>query len=136
MSFLMKLVGQIRTKMSSTSGLGWPRKKRNDKPVTPLQTGLGKRMEFYWPGRTRRTRIPLYENSARNLVLDHRLQRWLVMWYRHGIQVFRAFPFRGRAENFEKSKIAALTLLKQLVVTGKLGSPGPDKCMSGYRGVG
>ena len=114
---------------------GWPRKKRNDKPVTPLQTGLGKRMEFYWPGRTVRTRVPLYQNSRNNIVYDHRLGRWMVAWYRHGLQIFRPFTHRGRSERFEQSRMEALTLYNQLEISGKLGRPGPDQCMSGVRGV-
>jgi hypothetical protein len=112
------------------------RKKINDKNVTPLQTGLAKRMEFYWPRRAHKTRVPLYQNSRNNLVYDHRFKRWLVMWYRHGIQVFKTFSHHGRAERFEKARMEALALHKQLEMAGKLGKPGPDKCMSGVRGVG
>jgi hypothetical protein len=32
--------------------------------------------------------------------------------------------------------MAAVTLYNQLQTAGKLGTPGPDKCMSGFRGVG
>ena len=112
------------------------RKKVNDKQMTPLQTGLGKRMEFYWPNRARKTQVPLYQNSRQNLVYDQRFKRWMVMWYRHGIQVFKTFSHHGRAERFEKSRMEALALHNQLELAGKLGRPGADKCMSGVRGVG
>ena len=127
---------QKRWKNTETKSNGWSRKKRNDKPVTPLQTGLGKRMEFYWPRRAHKTRTPLYENSRQNLIYDHRLNRFSVMWYRHGLQVFKPFAHRGRSERFEKARMEALVLYKQLAISGKLGRPGPDKTMSGVRGVG
>ena len=115
---------------------GWAKKKINDKQITPLQTGLGKRMELYWPRRAHRTRVPMYENSRHHLIFDHRFNRWLVMWYRHGLQVFKHFNCRGRSENFEKSKMHSLALFNQLKMSGKLGRAGADKCMSGVRGVG
>lgn len=126
---------QVRL-FSKGSAKRMPRKKLNDKQVTPLQTGLAKRMEFYWPRRARRTRLPLYQNSRQNVVYDHRFKRWMVMWYRHGIQVFKSFSHHGRAERFEKARMEALALHRQLELSGKLGRPGPDKCMSGVRGVG
>ena len=127
---------QTRTKMTSASSSGWPRKKINDKPITPLQTGLGKRMEFFWPRRARRTRVPMYQTADSNVVFDQRFNRFMVTWYRHGVQVFRTFSCNGRAVNFEKARMEALTLVRQLRVGGKLGKPGPDKNLAGFRGVG
>jgi len=57
----------------------------------------------------------------------------MVMWYRHGIQVFRAFKARG--SQFEQGRAHAILFFKQLKNAGKLGRPKPDQCRSGVRGV-
>lgn len=114
---------------------GLRRKGRNQKPRTIQQKGLGKRMEFFYPEKATRKRIPLYENSRRHLIWDHRMHKWMVMWYRNGMQVFKAFSARGRAETFEQARGRAIFFYKQLENTGKLGRPKPDQCRSGVRGV-
>lgn len=123
-------VGQTR---GAGRALGLKRKRRNNRPRTVWQKGLGKRMEFFWPKRAHRTRVPMYENSRRHLIWDHHLRRWLVMWYREGNQVFRQFPARGN--RFERSRARAMIFFKQLQLAGKLGRPKPDACRSGVRGV-
>ena len=48
-------------------------------PWTVHQQGLGKWMEFHWPWHDAyRTRVPLYENSRRHVIWDHRLRRWIL----------------------------------------------------------
>eukprot|EP00929_Paragymnodinium_shiwhaense_P062218 TRINITY_DN31061_c0_g1_i2.p1 TRINITY_DN31061_c0_g1~~TRINITY_DN31061_c0_g1_i2.p1 ORF type:complete len:322 (+),score=25.68 TRINITY_DN31061_c0_g1_i2:46-966(+) len=114
--------------------LGLKRKKKNCRPRTVWQKGLGKRMEMFWPKRAHRTRVPLYENSRQHVIFDHRFKRWLVMWYRHGMQVFRSFPAHP-AVKFERARAKAIVFYKQLKNAGKLGRPKPDACRSGVRGV-
>lgn len=55
------------------------------------------------------------------LVYDFRLKRWSVMWYRYGLQVFRQFSVKGRSEKFEKARMEALILFRQLRRTGNDG---------------
>jgi len=114
---------------------GFKRKKKSDWTQTVYQRGLGKRMEFYWPKKTLWTRVPLYENSRRHVIYDHRLKRWLVMWYRHGMQVFKAFGASNPSVKFEQGRMRAITFFQQLQNAGKLGRPKPDQCRSGVRGV-
>jgi len=101
---------------------------------TVQQKGLGKRMEMYWPSQQHRTRVPLYENSRGHVIWDDRLSRWMVMWYRHGMQVFRTFSCRDKSK-FEQSRMRAILFYQQLQNYGKLGKPKPDQCRSGVRGV-
>eukprot|EP00811_Abedinium_folium_P035604 NODE_8383_length_1499_cov_6.336006.p2 GENE.NODE_8383_length_1499_cov_6.336006~~NODE_8383_length_1499_cov_6.336006.p2 ORF type:complete len:311 (+),score=18.89 NODE_8383_length_1499_cov_6.336006:245-1177(+) len=114
--------------------LGFKRKGKGDRTRTIQQTGLGKRMEFVWPRRRHRTRVPLYENSRRHIIWDHRMRVWMVMWYRHGIQVFRTFSAR-RSYKFEQSRMRAIIFYQQLQNAGKLGRPKPDQNRAGVRGV-
>lgn len=100
---------------------------------TVHQKGLGKRMEFYWEKRAHRTRVPMYENSRRHVIFDHSRRRWMVMWYRHGMQVFRTFKARGG--KFEQGRAHAILFFKELDRARKLGRPKPDQCRSGVRGV-
>lgn len=111
---------------------GFKRKKKASRPRTIHQQGLGKRMEMFWPGKFR-SAVPMYENSRRHLIYAHHLKRWMVMWYRHGMQVFRTFP--GRQGKFEQGRMCAMLFYEQLKDAGKLGSPKPDQCRSGVRGV-
>merc|ERR1712232_967770 len=90
-------------------------------------------MEFYWPRRAHRTRIPMYENSRQHVVFDHRFRKWMVMWYRHGLQVFRTFS--AKHGNFERARARAILFYRQLELAGKLGRPKPDQSRSGVRGV-
>ena len=120
---------------ATAAKLGFKRKRKNQYLKTPFQTGTAKRMELYWTPEQRRMRVPFYQNSRPNLVFDARFRQWLVMWYRHGMQVFKAFKIRRRSERFEKAKMEALVLHKQLEQSGKLGRSGPDRALSGVRGV-
>lgn len=91
-------------------------------------------MEMYWPQHdARRSRVPLYENSRRHVIYDQRLKKWMVMWYRQGMQVFRAFP--AKSGKFEQGRACAILFYKTLERAGKLGQPKPDQCRSGVRGV-
>lgn len=113
---------------------GFKRKKKAVKGRTVHQKGLGKRMEFHWPrADSHRTRVPMYENSRRHVIFDHSKRKWMVMWYRGGIQVFRSF--KGRHGYFEQGRAQAILFFKQLQHAGKLGRPKPDQCRSGVRGV-
>jgi len=112
---------------------GFKRKRKNSRMKTVHQKGLGKRMEWFWPKGTYRTRVPCFENSRRHVIYDSCRKRWLVMWYRHGIQVFKAFKGKGRL--FEQGRARAVLFYKLLKNVGKLGRPKPDQCRSGVRGV-
>lgn len=114
---------------------GVKRKKRSDWVETIHQRGLGKRMEFFWPKGKSRTRVPMYENSRRHVIYDHNMKRWLVMWYRHGMQVFKAFGAQKPSIKFEQARMRAIVFYKKLKDAGKLGRPKPDQCRSGVRGV-
>eukprot|EP00922_Rhytidocystis_sp_ex-Travisia-forbesii_P006866 GHVS01010027.1.p1 GENE.GHVS01010027.1~~GHVS01010027.1.p1 ORF type:complete len:209 (+),score=30.16 GHVS01010027.1:86-712(+) len=107
---------------------------RNGRPV---QTGEGRRMEFFWPKHSHRTRVPLYQNIRKNLVFDNRLKRWMVMWYRHGIQVFRQFSCKK--QGFELARTKAIVLLRQKQLSGHRpvteSVAKPEACRSGVRGV-
>jgi hypothetical protein len=92
-------------------------------------------MELFWSPEQRRMRVPFYQNARSNFVYDARFRQWLVMWYRHGIQVFKGFKIRRRSERFEQARMEALVLHNQLEKAGKLGRPGPDRALSGVRGV-
>jgi hypothetical protein len=63
------------------------------------------------------------------------MKKWLVMWYRHGMQVFKAFGAGSPGIKFEQGRMRALTFFRQLQISGKLGRPKPDQCRSGVRGV-
>merc|ERR1711957_853098 len=91
---------------------------------------------MFWPKHCVRSRVPLYENSRRHVIWDHRCKKWMVMWYRHGIQVFRTFGGRSRhSQTFEQSRTRAITFYQSLQNAGKLGRPKPDQSRSGVRGV-
>jgi hypothetical protein len=126
---------QARFFGATAAKLGFKRKRRNQYLKTPFQTGTAKRMELYWSAGQRRMRVPFYQNARPNLVYDARFKQWLVMWYRHGVQVFRSFKVRRRSERFEKARMEALVLHNQLERSGKLGRSGPDRALSGVRGV-
>ncbi len=49
--------------------------------------------------------------------------------------MFRSFKVRRRSERFEKARMEALVLHNQLERSGKLGRSGPDRALSGVRGV-
>jgi len=113
---------------------GFKRKKKACRPRTVHQKGLGKRMEMHWPKHDAyRTRVPMYENSRRHVIYDHHMKRWMVMWYRSGIQVFRTFP--AKAGRFEQGRACAILFFQTLKEAGKVGRPKPDQCRSGVRGV-
>ncbi|CAJ1329785.1 unnamed protein product, partial [Effrenium voratum] len=114
--------------------LGMKRLRKNARPRTVHQKGLGKRVEMYWPVHDMfRMRIPMYDNSRRHVIYDHHMKRWMVMWYRNGMQVFRWFGARG--SKFEQARTRAILFFEELRRSGKLGRPKPDQCRSGVRGV-
>jgi len=115
---------------------GCKRRRKSSYSKTPQQSGeLGKRMEFFWPKKSHRRRIPLWENSRQHVVYDARLRKWMTMWYKSGIQVFQTFSARNRSEKFERSRMKAIVLFQQLQNAKKLGSPGPERGRGGIRGV-
>ncbi|CAD7972000.1 unnamed protein product [Amoebophrya sp. A120] len=60
----------------------------------------------------------------------------MTMWYKDGMQVFKRHGGnRARSEGFERARMRALLLYKQLKVANKLGKPKPDVTFSGVRGV-
>eukprot|EP00916_Digyalum_oweni_P007262 GHVL01012280.1.p1 GENE.GHVL01012280.1~~GHVL01012280.1.p1 ORF type:complete len:236 (+),score=33.09 GHVL01012280.1:30-737(+) len=113
------------------------RKKKNKRPMK-RQPAIGRRLEFFWKKRSRRTRIPLYQNIRPNVIYDTQMRRWMVMWYRtDGVQVFRPFNTH-RGIGYEKARTKALRLQEQLQQKGWMSPDGnrrPDKLLSGVRGV-
>lgn len=134
-SLCTTVIAGVRSFGATAAKLGFKRKRKNQYLKTPFQTGTAKRMELYWTPEQRRMRVPFYQNTRPNFVYDARLKQWLVMWYRHGMQVFKAFKIRRRSERFEKARMEALVLHNQLEKSGKLGRSGPDRALSGVRGV-
>ncbi|PFH32061.1 AP2 domain transcription factor AP2IX-6 [Besnoitia besnoiti] len=133
---------------------GLKRRKPRRDPGRVIQSGLGRRQEFFWPEKARRTRVPLYQNSRPNLIYDQRFRRFMCMWYASGVQVFRPFSCRGRkggrgkeglpdglgigrgAGTWERARAKAVVLLKQLKRQGHLDKLAkPDITRSGVRGV-
>ncbi|KEP60316.1 UNVERIFIED_CONTAM: AP2 domain transcription factor AP2IX-6 [Hammondia hammondi] len=133
---------------------GLKRRKPRRDPGRVIQSGLGRRQEFFWPEKARRTRVPLYQNSRPNLVYDQRFRRFMCMWYASGVQVFRPFSCRGRrggrgkeglpdglgigrgSGTWERARAKAVVLLKQLQRQGHLDRLAkPDVTRSGVRGV-
>ncbi|CAG9471838.1 transcription factor with AP2 domain(s), putative [Plasmodium vivax] len=86
------------------------RKKRKDERV--INTCAGKRLEFFYPKKKRRQRIGLIQNSRKNIVYDNVLKRFLVYYYKQGIQVFRSFSCKKK-RNFESARNKAIILSKQ-----------------------
>ncbi|GAW83260.1 transcription factor with AP2 domain(s) [Plasmodium gonderi] len=86
------------------------RKKRKDERV--INTCSGKRLEFFYPKKKRRQRIGLIQNSRKNIVYDNILKRFLVYYYKQGIQVFRTFSCKKK-KNFESARNKAIILSKQ-----------------------
>ena len=109
--------------------------KKNDYAHTPKQTGFGKKIEFFWPKGYRVQRLAVWENSRQHVLYDNSRRRWMTMWYRHGIQRFKTFSTKQRADKFEKSRQKAIILYHQLRMANKLGTPKPDVTNSGVRGV-
>ncbi|KJP90101.1 hypothetical protein AK88_00270 [Plasmodium fragile] len=86
------------------------RKKRKDERV--INTCAGKRLEFFYPKKKRRQRIGLIQNSRKNIVYDNVLKRFLVYYYKQGIQVFRSFSCKKKRK-FETARNKAIILSKQ-----------------------
>ncbi|SBT82218.1 transcription factor with AP2 domain(s), putative [Plasmodium ovale] len=86
------------------------KKKRKDERV--VNTCSGKRLEFFYPKKKRRQRIGLIQNSRKNIVYDNILKRFLVYYYKQGIQVFRSFSCKKK-KNFESARNKAIILSKQ-----------------------
>ncbi|SCP03165.1 transcription factor with AP2 domain(s), putative [Plasmodium malariae] len=86
------------------------KKKRKDERV--INTCLGKRLEFFYPKKKRRQRIGLIQNSRKNIVYDNILKRFLVYYYKQGIQVFRSFSCKKKRK-FESARNKAIILSKQ-----------------------
>ncbi|EUD65009.1 hypothetical protein C922_04637 [Plasmodium inui San Antonio 1] len=88
------------------------RKKRKDERV--INTCAEKRLEFFYPKKKRRQRIRLIQNSRKNIVYDNVLKRFLVYYYKQGIQVFRSFSCKKK-RNFESARNKAIILSKQYI---------------------
>ncbi|ANQ09654.1 Transcription factor with AP2 domain(S) [Plasmodium coatneyi] len=101
---------QDKKYFSGRSGGLKRRKKRKDERV--INTCAGKRLEFFYPKKKRRQRIGLIQNSRKNIVYDNVLKRFLVYYYKQGIQVFRSFSCKKK-RNFESARNKAIILSKQ-----------------------
>lgn len=92
---------------------GGLKRKKTKKIERVINTCVGKRLEFFYPPKKRRQRIRLIQNSRKNIVYDNVLKRFLVYYYKQGIQVFRSFSTKKK-KNFEVAKNKAIILSKQL----------------------
>lgn len=92
---------------------GGLKRKKTKKVERIINTCAGKRLEFFYPKKKRRQRIRLIQNSRKNIVYDNVLKRFLVYYYKQGIQVFRSFSTKKK-QNFEAAKNKAILLSKQL----------------------
>lgn len=91
---------------------GGLKRKKKKKEERIMNKGEAKRMEFFYPKKRKRVRIRLVQNSRRNIVYDNVLKRFLVYYYRQGIQVFRSFSTKKK-KDFETARNKAIMLAEQ-----------------------
>ncbi|VWU49007.1 AP2 domain transcription factor, putative [Hepatocystis sp. ex Piliocolobus tephrosceles] len=91
---------------------GGLKRKKKKKGERKINTCSGKRLEFFYPKKKRRQRIGLIQNSRKNIVYDNVLKRFLVYYYKQGIQVFRSFSCKKKRK-FESSRNKAIILSRQ-----------------------
>ncbi|CRH02300.1 transcription factor with AP2 domain(s), putative [Plasmodium relictum] len=91
---------------------GGLKRKKKRKEERMVNTCSAKRLEFFYPKKKRRQRIGLIQNSRKNIVYDNILKRFLVYYYKQGIQVFRSFSCKKK-KNFESARNKAIILSKQ-----------------------
>lgn len=92
---------------------GGLKRKKPKKVERIINTCAGKRLEFFYPPKKRRQRIRLIQNSRKHIVYDNVMKRFLVYYYKQGIQVFRSFSTKKK-QNFEAAKNKSIILAKQL----------------------
>ncbi|GFE53040.1 transcription factor with AP2 domain(s) [Babesia ovis] len=134
------------------------KRRKSKKEPRRIQQAVGRRLELFYPKGARKTRVRLVQNSRGNVVYDPVLRRFLVMYYKQGVQVFR--QFRARGSRFEIARSRAIAFARQMaeeylrrystrpgVVDGSVPSPvgsniinlenklQPDCNLSGVRGV-
>ncbi|KAK1933162.1 hypothetical protein X943_002453 [Babesia divergens] len=103
----------LRMSMRSFAGRqrGLKRRKSKKEPRR-IQQAVGRRLELFYPKRARRTRIRLVQNSRGNLIYDPILNRFLVVYYKQGVQVFRQFTAKG--SRFEIARSRAIAFARQM----------------------
>ncbi|CDR97205.1 hypothetical protein, conserved [Babesia bigemina] len=90
---------------------GLKRRKSKSEPRR-IQRAVGRRLELFYPKRARRTRIRLVQNSRGNVIFDPVLRRFLVVYYKQGVQVFR--QFRATGSRFEIARSRAIAFARQM----------------------
>ncbi|EKX72013.1 conserved hypothetical protein [Theileria equi strain WA] len=77
-----------------------------------IQTAVGRRMDIFYPKGARAVRIRLIQNSRGNVIYDPILKRFMVFYYKQGVQVFRGFSAVG--SKFEIARSKALSFARQM----------------------
>ncbi|CAD2103641.1 transcription factor with AP2 domain(s), putative [Plasmodium vinckei brucechwatti] len=101
-----------KDKMFFSGRSGGLKRKKRRKDERVINTCSAKRLEFFYPKKKRRQRVGLIQNSRKNIVYDNVLKRFLVYYYKQGIQVFRSFSCKKK-RNFESARNKAIILSKQ-----------------------
>ncbi|ORM42367.1 uncharacterized protein BXIN_1109 [Babesia sp. Xinjiang] len=134
------------------------KRRKSKKEPRRIQQAVGRRLELFYPKGARKTRVRLIQNSRGNVVFDPVLRRFLVIYYKQGVQVFR--QFRAVGSKFEIARSRAIAFARQMAtehlrrynarpgavdgsVTDPIGSNWinlenklqPDCNLSGVRGV-
>ncbi|CRG97440.1 transcription factor with AP2 domain(s), putative [Plasmodium gallinaceum] len=99
-------------KRSFSGRSGGLKRKKKRKEERLVNNCSAKRLEFFYPKKKRRQRIGIIQNSRKNIVYDNILKRFLVYYYKQGIQVFRSFSCKKK-KNFESARNKAIILSKQ-----------------------
>eukprot|EP00371_Babesia_bovis_P002893 XP_001611540.1 hypothetical protein [Babesia bovis T2Bo] len=88
------------------------KRRKTKKEPRRIQQAVGRRLELFYPKKARKTRIRLIQNSRGNVIYDPVLKRFLVMYYKQGVQVFR--QFRAKGSKFEIAKSRAIAFARQM----------------------
>ncbi|KAK1444840.1 AP2 [Babesia gibsoni] len=88
------------------------KRRKTKKEPRQIQQAVGRRLELFYPKKARRTRIRLVQNSRGNVIYDPVLHRFMVVYYKQGVQVFR--QFRAKGSKFEIARSRALSFARQM----------------------
>ncbi|GIX61656.1 transcription factor with AP2 domain, putative [Babesia caballi] len=88
------------------------KRRKNKKEPRRIQQAVGRRLELFYPKGARKTRVRLVQNARGNVVFDPVLRRFLVVYYKQGVQVFR--QFRAHGSRFEIARSRAIAFARQM----------------------
>uniref|UniRef100_A0A1E1XGZ0 AP2/ERF domain-containing protein n=1 Tax=Amblyomma aureolatum TaxID=187763 RepID=A0A1E1XGZ0_9ACAR len=88
------------------------KRRKSKKEPRRIQQAVGRRLELFYPKGARKTRVRLVQNSRGNVVFDPVLRRFLVVYYKQGVQVFR--QFRAHGSRFEIARSRAIAFARQM----------------------